>query len=79
MNKTSKILLLIITILVIALGVMTYYYFYMRNRYILAATELIKINNAINEKGYIINSQDNGKTYIIEEPDGNFLFSTEGE
>ena len=43
MNKLSKILLAIIILLVIALGVMTYYYFYMRDAYVKASTQIIEM------------------------------------
>ena len=43
MKKLSKILLAIIILLVIALGVMTYYYFYMRDAYVKASTQIIEM------------------------------------
>ena len=43
MNKLSKILLAIIILLVIALGVMTYYYFYLRDAYVKASTQIIEM------------------------------------
>ncbi|MBO6232491.1 MAG: hypothetical protein J6N78_00250 [Clostridia bacterium] len=42
MNKLSKIFLAIIIVLAIALGVMTYYYFEMRNAYIGVSTQLVE-------------------------------------
>ena len=45
MNRLSKIFLVIIIILVIALGVMTYYYIQLRNLYFDTADLLIEIQN----------------------------------
>lgn len=79
MNQLSKILLVIIVLLTIALGVMTYYYFYMREGYLSAANELMKTNDAIQQKGYELDTEDGGKTYVLKELDGDFLFSEEGK
>ncbi len=43
MNRLSKIFLVIIILLTIALGVMTYYYFYMRDAYVSASEELVRL------------------------------------
>ena len=45
MNRLSKIFLVIIIILVIALGVMTYYYIQLRNLYFDTTDLLIEIQN----------------------------------
>ena len=51
MNRLSKIFLAIIIILVIALGVTTYYLGYYRNAYFSAANEMVRIvNEYTNEK-----------------------------
>lgn len=69
MNKLSKVFLGIIILLIIALGIMTYYYFYWRDGYLTAANELVKINEAIRENGYEIQVEDEGQTYIMKELD----------
>ncbi len=79
MNQLSKIFLVIIILLTIALGVMTYYYFYMREGYLSAVDELMKTNDAIEQKGYELDTEDEGKTYVLKELDGDFLFSEEGK
>lgn len=43
MNKLSKIFLVIIILLTIALGIMTYYVFYWRSGYVEAVNELIRV------------------------------------
>ena len=45
MNRLSKIFLAIIIVLSIALGIMTYYYFEMRNAYIGASNQLVEYVN----------------------------------
>ena len=67
MNRLSKVFLGIIILLIIALGIMTYYYFYWRDGYLTAANELVKINEAIRENGYEIQVEDEGQTYIMKE------------
>ena len=57
---------------------MTYYYFYWRDGYLTVANELMKINEAIREKGYEIYVEDEGQTYVMKKLDGDFLFSEEG-
>ena len=79
MNKLSKILLAIIILLVIALGIMIYYYFYWRDGYLSAANELMKTNEAIREKGYEIQVEDEGQTYVLKELNEDFLFLEEGK
>ncbi len=79
MNKLSKILLAIIILLIIALGVMTYYYFYWRDGYLSAVNELMKTNEAIREKGYEIQVEDEGQTYVLKELNEDFLFLEEGK
>ena len=59
MNRLSKIFLGIIIILVIALGVMTYYYIQLRNLYFDTADLLIEIQNQQIEKDNKYNLDDN--------------------
>lgn len=59
MNRLSKIFLVIIIILVIALGVMTYYYIQLRNLYFDTADLLIEIQNQQIEKDNKDNLDDN--------------------
>ncbi len=66
MNKLSKILLIVVVLLAIALGIMTYYYFYMREGYLSAAIELERTVKAINEKGLQIESTDNDTIIIVD-------------
>lgn len=66
MNKLSKIFLIIIVLLAIALGIMTYYYFYMREGYLSAAIEMERTIKAINEKGLQIESTDNETIRIVD-------------
>lgn len=49
MNKLSKIFLVIIIILTIALGVMTYYYVQMRQAYLGAANQMYDMIKTIEE------------------------------
>jgi len=49
MNKLSKVFLTIIVILTIALGIMTYYYFYFREAYFSAANEMVKMATIIED------------------------------
>ncbi len=51
MNKLNKIFIAIIIILGIALGIMTYYYFYMRDAYIESVNDTIKILDSIHKAG----------------------------
>lgn len=51
MNKLNKIFIGIIIILGIALGIMTYYYFYMRDAYIESVNDTIKILDSIHKAG----------------------------
>ncbi len=51
MNKLNKIFLGIIIMLGIALGIMTYYYFYMRNAYTESVNDTIKILDSIHNAG----------------------------
>jgi len=43
MNKLSKIFLIIIIFLLVALGVSSYYWIYYRNAYFSAANEMVRI------------------------------------
>lgn len=49
MNKLSKLFLVIIVILTIALGVMTYYYVQMRQAYLGAANQMYEMIKTIVE------------------------------
>ena len=56
MNKLSKILIAIIVLLVIALGVSTYYFIYYRDAYFTAVNEMYRVveeneknSNSVNE------------------------------
>ncbi len=66
MNKLIKILLIIAVLLAIALGIMTYYYFYMREGYLSAAIELERTVKAIDERGLQIESTDNKTIRIVD-------------
>ncbi len=80
MNKLSKIFLSIIIILVIALIIMTYLYFDMRNTareflnsYSEATSNLVSINEALEKAGCIVKFEDPAKldTIYIELPSNN--------
>lgn len=49
MNKLSKLFLVIIVILTIALGVMTYYYVQMRQAYLGAANQIYEMVKTMEE------------------------------
>ena len=74
MNKLSKIFLAIIIILLIALGIMTYYYFYWRDGYLKVSNDMVKTMEAIHSKGYDIKVENKGNTFKMVE-----LFSEEGK
>ncbi len=59
MNRLSKIFLVIIIMLVIALGVMTYYYIQLRNLCFDTTNLLIEIQNQLIEKDNKDNLDDN--------------------
>lgn len=65
MNKLSKILLVIIVLLTIALGVMIYYYFYWRNGALFTSNEMLKMTKAMEKEGYGIKIEDEGETYVM--------------
>lgn len=65
MNKLSKILLVIIVFLTIALGVMIYYYFYWRNGALFTSNEMLKMTKAMEKEGYGIKIEDEGETYVM--------------
>ena len=65
MNKLSKILLVIIVFLTIALGVMIYYYFYRRNGALFTSNEMLKMTKAMEKEGYGIKIEDEGETYVM--------------
>ncbi len=65
MNKLSKILLVIIVLLTIALGVMTYYYFYWRDGALFTSNEMLKMTKAMEKEGYGIKIEDEGETYVM--------------
>ena len=54
MNKLSKIFLIIIILLALALGLITYYYFNMRKAYIDSANQMVEITELLEEKGLSI-------------------------
>lgn len=58
MNKLNKIFLVIIILLIMALGIMTYYYFYMRNAYLNSANRMVQITELLEENGIGIYSDD---------------------
>lgn len=66
MNRLNKIFLSLIIILCIALGIVTYYFFYWRKGYLKAANELIKFTDAIHSAGYEIIVENNGETLKLE-------------
>lgn len=66
MNKLSKIFLVVIIILVIALGIMTYLYVQYRNSNIKAVEELYKTTSAIENTGLELERQEDN-TYILVE------------
>lgn len=65
MNKLSKILLVIIVLLTIALGVMIYYYFYWRDGALFTSNEMLKMTKAMEKEGYGIKIEDEGETYVM--------------
>ena len=73
MNKLSKIFLVLIILLAIFLGIMTYYYFYWREGYLTVSNELMKTTEAIREKGYSIQVEDEGQTYVMKALDEDSL------
>ena len=74
MNRLSKIFLGIIIILVIALGVMTYYYIQLRNLYFDTADLLIEIQNQQIEND---NLDDNSIQPENTSADGNTISAEE--
>lgn len=52
MNKLSKIFLLIIIVLTIALAIMTYYYLHFRKLYFNSANEAARISELMERNGY---------------------------
>lgn len=70
MNKLSKIFLIIILLLMIALGIMTYYMFYWREGYLSAANTMVELVGTLEESGVELRSEEDGANkVIIKQPD----------
>ncbi len=64
MNKLSKIFLVIIVILLLTLGLMTYYMFYWRNGYLNAANAMYEHAKLLEDSGVQIISIDDGDPQV---------------
>lgn len=70
MNKLSKIFLVIIITLAIALGLTTYYMFYWRTGYFNAANEMVRHVKILEDAGVKVISVDDGEPQVyITQPD----------
>lgn len=69
MNKLSKIFLIIIIILVIALGIMTYFCIENRNRMFRSNETLWLIVKAVNDAGFDIENKEDGSSVLVKKVD----------
>lgn len=69
MNKLSKILLSIIIILVIALGIMTYFCIKNLNTILSSNEDLYLVVKAVNDAGLDINVKEDGSYTLVEKTD----------
>jgi|GEM_PF-5339437 len=66
MNKLSKILLVIIILITIGFGIMTYQYLKMKEAYVVCAEEMVKVVEALKEVGSEIKEEKNGNIEIVD-------------
>ena len=77
MKKSSIVLIVIVILLAIALGLMTWYMFYWRNGYLQAATTMYEYVKTLEDAGVSVISNENNETFVVLEDENNVVMESE--